>query len=114
MSLGSTQPLREICTRNPPGVKEWPVFKIDNSPPSVGRISGKCGSLHISIQWSFPAYYSNNIYYLLSTIRRKLANWMASRLKSLGFLPLDVSKIFCDESTVVNEEDLHQGNADDY
>jgi hypothetical protein len=30
MALGSTQPLREISTRNLPGVKGWPAHKADN------------------------------------------------------------------------------------
>jgi hypothetical protein len=42
MALGSTQPLTEMRTRNLPGSKERPA------PPSVSRLSRKCGSLDVS------------------------------------------------------------------
>jgi hypothetical protein len=44
MALGSTQPLTEMSTRSLPGGKGWPTA----SPPSVSRLSRKCGSLDVS------------------------------------------------------------------
>jgi hypothetical protein len=48
VTLGSTQPLTEIGTRNLPLGKGRPVRKADNSPPSVTRLSRQCGSLDVS------------------------------------------------------------------
>jgi hypothetical protein len=48
MALGSTQPLTEMSTRNLPGGKGRPARGADTSPPSVSRLSRKCGSLHVS------------------------------------------------------------------
>jgi hypothetical protein len=49
MTLGSTQPLTEMSTRNLPGVKGQPARKADNltaiCEPIVKR---KCGSLDVS------------------------------------------------------------------
>jgi hypothetical protein len=45
MALGSTQPLTEMSMRNLPGDKRRPARKL-TSPPSVSRLSRKCGRLH--------------------------------------------------------------------
>jgi hypothetical protein len=46
--IRSTQPLTEMSTRNLPGGKGWPERGSENSPPSVSRLSRKCGSLDVS------------------------------------------------------------------
>jgi hypothetical protein len=48
MSLGSTQPLTEMSTRNLPGGKGRPRIRLTTLPPSVGQLTRKCGSLDLS------------------------------------------------------------------
>jgi hypothetical protein len=64
MTLGLTQPLTEISTRNFPGGKWWPVHRTDNIPPSVSGLSRKCGNLNISTIWASTSCYRDTTVFL--------------------------------------------------
>jgi hypothetical protein len=79
MSLGSTQPLTEMSTRNLPGGKGRPAHEADTSQPSVSRLSRKMWEpRRLTALWDFMACNRDNFF---------LCNVHSMSVKNGGAIP---------------------------